>query len=261
MKRTFNKNIIVAMLFTSSTMSVPVVNATGSVPVGATEITQILNNGELMLQVAKTAQVVQNTLASANSLALQLRHLPTNLMNEMLGNLGVDLKGVIALTDALKDAKKTYTQFEGMLEREMYAMQSMRMSPKDYLGLRINLASQKGGFYKQAMDADLKIIENAKEKAKTLESAMKNAQNIRTHVEGFQQLSAMNAQMISVLNEMSISVAQENASSNQERQDLARNTQAMAKALEAERVRRSEPRLLPQTFGGTMDLPRPPTTQ
>lgn len=185
---------------------------------GATEWTQYANFGVLSADLLQSIQTTANTYNTVMNLKRQLEQLSPEALKSVLREMGVDMDAIVEIASNLNEARTAYKELASTIERDLETMERLAMNPKEYLKLRMDLAEKKGGVYKLALDADLKILANAKERSQSLKAAMNNAKGIATHVQGFQALASMNAQLGAALNDLNQTIAQEHIARNRERE-------------------------------------------
>ena len=185
---------------------------------GATEWTQLANFGVLSADLVETIATATNTWNTVMSLKRQLEQLSPEALKSVLREMGVDMDAIVAIADNLNEARSAYKDLKDTVERDLETMERLAQNPAQYLKLRMDLAEKKGGVYKLALDVALKGLANAKEGAQALKSAVDNAKGIATHVQGFQALASMNAQLGAALNDLNQTIAQEHIARNRERE-------------------------------------------
>lgn len=185
---------------------------------GATEWTQYANFGVLSADLVEAIATTTNTYNTVMNLKRQLEQLSPEALKSVLREMGVDMDAIVAIADNLNEARTAYKDLVNTVERDLETMERLAQNPAQYLKLRMNLAEKKGGVYKLALDADLKVLANAKERSQSLKAAMNNAKGIATHVQGFQALASMNAQLGAALNDLNQTIAQEHIAHNRERE-------------------------------------------
>lgn len=230
---------------------VPNVSA-GAMTGGATEWTQLANFGVLSADLVETITMVTNTYNTVVNLQRQLEQLSPENLRGVLREMGIDMDAIVAIADNLQEARTAYKDLVGTVERDLETMERLAMNPAQYLKLRMDLADKKGEVYKIALDADLKVLANAKERAQSLKSAMNNAKGLQTHVQGFQALASLNSQIGAALNDLNQSIAQENIARNREREAAL---QAQKQVQEAQKRAQAAPVVAPRgpTFGNVLD--------
>lgn len=230
--------------------------AGGRVSGVATEFTQIANYGILGDQLKRAIETASNTLQTVTNLQRQLVGLPAAVLGGVLRDLGVDMKGINRLLRTVSDARSAYANLSDMVDRDMRSMKTLKMSPQEYLNLRLDLAEKKGGVFRAAVESDMAIINTASERAEALEASMKAAAGISTHVQGFQVLASQNAQVMGSLSQLTQTIASEHVARNRERQERLANEQAMNAAVQNAQRNPGQPVRAPG-FGAAIDLVAP----
>lgn len=219
---------------------------------GATEWTQLANFGVLSADLVESIATATNTWNTVMNLKRQLEQLSPEALKSVLREMGVDMDAIVEIASNLNEARTAYKELANTIERDLETMERLAMNPKEYLKLRMDLAEKKGGVYKLALDADLKVLANAKERSQSLKAAMDRSKGIATHVQGFQTLAAMNAQLGAALNDLNQTIAQEHIARNREREAAL---QAQKQVQDAQKRALNEV-VVPQkgpTFGNVLD--------
>lgn len=190
--------------------SVPA-HASGAVA-GATEITQIMNNAELIAQVGEATQTTANTLMTAQSTMQMLRQLPASVIDEAMGGLPVEK--VQAMADAyvvMSQATSVYKEAEEVLRKAALDAERLNISPSELLRHKANAAAMHGGIYLQTYQAEQDKLARL---ARTSAEVQKQANTVKTidsNVGGIQFIASQNIQVQATLAEISGSIAQANA--------------------------------------------------
>jgi P-type conjugative transfer protein TrbJ len=123
---------------------------------GATEITQIANNSELLTQTAQQAQAVaeniKQTITQIQQYATMiqnLKQLPAQLIQEALGPYQSQIADLKSIYDSVKSIQQTGSQLSGMLNGNLQDMAAMNMSPQQYLTWTLTQV-----VFEQSVDAD-----------------------------------------------------------------------------------------------------------
>lgn len=219
---------------------------------GATEWTQYSNFGVLSADLVESIATATNTWNTVMNLKRQLEQLSPEALKSVLREMGVDMDAIVEIASNLNEARTAYKELANTIERDLETMERLAMNPKEYLKLRMDLAEKKGGVYKLALDADLKVLANAKERSQSLKAAMDRSKGIATHVQGFQTLAAMNAQLGAALNDLNQTIAQEHIARNREREAAL---QAQKQVQDAQKRAQATPSILNKgpTFGRALD--------
>ncbi len=117
MRKQLIASVVSLSLVTSSALVSPVAHASGAVA-GATEITQLLNNAELVTQVAQQAQQLATQLQQYQTMLTNLQNIP----NQIWGPIQQDLMALqqvaaqgqalsFAASNVVQQFENTYTGF------------------------------------------------------------------------------------------------------------------------------------------------------
>lgn len=223
---------------------------------GATEWTQYANFGVLSADLVESIATATNTWNTVMNLKRQLEQLSPEALKSVLREMGVDMDAIVEIASNLNEARTAYKELSNTIERDLETMERLAMNPKEYLKLRMDLAEKKGGVYKLALDADLKVLANAKERSQSLKASMDRSKGIATHVQGFQTLAAMNAQLGAALNDLNQTIAQEHIARNREREAALLAQKQVQEAQQRAQAAPSLPSKGP-TFGRALDYVGP----
>lgn len=195
--------------------------AGGAATGGATEVTQIMNNGELISSVSKQSQMVAGQL---KDYALQtqkymtmlqnLKNLPSAKIQEVLGPYQQTLGTIGKVYDATMDVYRTSTQAQQVYDRRMAEMRLLKMDPSAYLMNEVALAKARGGIYQQKLDSDRAALQVAQDKSMKLASMQDQVSSISGNVEGIQVLAQQNQMMAGELLELNTNLRREAAEKN-----------------------------------------------
>lgn len=215
-------------------------HAGGGMTGGSTEITQLMNNIELVSQVGEATQTTANTLMTAQSTMQMLRNLPDTVLNEALGGLPVEQ--VRAMADAYKvmnQATGVYKDAEDVLRKAQYDAERLNISPSELLQHKANAAAMHGGIYLQTYEAEQAKLARLAETSKEVQKQADIVKNIDSTVGGIQALASQNVAVQATLADISGSIATANANAAREaklRQDeLERVQKREANKLDARR--------------------------
>ena len=184
---------------------------------GATEITQIMNNIELITQVGEAVQTTSNTLMTAQSTMQALRQLPESAISGAMGGLPVDK--VRAMADAyvvMNQATGVYKDAENVLRKAQYDAERLNMKPSELLQHKANAAAMHGGIYLETYNQEQAKLARL---AKTSAEVQKQAETVRgidANVAGIQFLASQNVQVQASLADISTSIATANVNAARE---------------------------------------------
>lgn len=205
------KKLIPVFLFSIALPASAPAHSSGVVA-GATEITQIMNNAELIAQVGEATQTTANTLMTAQSTMQMLRQLPASVIDEAMGGLPVEK--VQAMADAyvvMSQATSVYKEAEEVLRKAALDAEQLGITPSELLRHKANAAAQHGGVYLQTYEQEqAKLARLAKTSAEVQKQA-NTVKSIDSNVGGIQFLASQNVQVQASLADIASSIATANA--------------------------------------------------
>ncbi len=166
----------------------PVSYAGGSVG-KATEFTQIANNIELGAILTENVEMlatdIEQLAVQGNQLTTQinqyttmiqnLRDLPTQVFNDMLGGMGTDMQNLLKLGRSSWQLYDSANQAMNVLRTAEYAAQSMQISPTDYMNRMLYAAKSRDQYFQAAVKRDTDALKDYQEKIDAWQSASKAA--------------------------------------------------------------------------------------
>lgn len=203
---------IIAATFVALSLSAPAVFAGGGMTGGATEFTQVMNNGLLTKSVAHEATMVANQVreitVSMNQYATMiqnLRQLPAQVVGQMLGPFAQDIRtytdayrAVTGLYNSASDAQRVFEN----RAREMKNIKAAGFNPDNYLAYESSLATRNAAV-KQKLEGDMATLQDYQAHLQSYQQqAASKAGAINGNVSGFQTLSTMASQQLGELAEM-----------------------------------------------------------
>lgn len=202
---------------------------------GATEITQMLNNGQLTVSVAKQAAMVAEQVR-ANITALQqyitmiqnLKNLPQALLSATIGPYMQQINDLRSIYNSVTSLKSAAEGARNMLSGRIGEMQALNMSPSQYLRAESALATQKGGIYMQQLNDDIAKLDNLQQRAQQLRTLSDQIPSVSGNVEGLQLLNQQSTMLVGEMMDMKAAVLQQNAIANQERAQKEQDKAAVA---------------------------------
>jgi hypothetical protein len=183
----------------------------GAAAGGASEVTQLLNNAELIAQVGEAVQTTSNTLMTAQSTIQALRQLPDALLSEALG--GLSIAKIQALADAytsMSQSKSVYDDAENVLRQAVHDSEKLGIPPSELLRHKANLAYREGGVYKQTYEQEVGKISQLTQTSAEVQKQAEIVMATDSTVGGIQGLAAQNVAMQSTLAMISHSIATAN---------------------------------------------------
>lgn len=205
----------------------------GAAAGGASEITQLMNNAELVAGVGKMADQV----------AVQLQQLLVQEMQQELARRNMDpmAKGLISqnlgayqgmnqgytnmymATTALRDSSY---RASGLMNTEISTMSRLGMTPQEYTNKMILLSKEQGGNWKASLDTTTAAMADVQKRGETLTQMHAQVPGIDTNIKGMQALATSNLQMTGEMQNLNMTLLQMKAHKDME---------GVAKAVEKER--------------------------
>lgn len=238
------KKIITAFIFIFA-LPAPVQSHAGAAAGGASEVTQLMNNIELVSQVGEATQTTANTLMTAQSTMQQLRQLPSSVLNESMSGLPVDK--VRAMADAyvvMNRSTAVYKDAEDVLRKAAYDADQLGVTPSELLRLKADAAYKHGGVYQQTYEQEQEKLRRLAETSKEVQKQADTVKSIDSNVGGIQFLASQNVQVQASLADISGSIATANANAAREAQ-IEKDAQGRvaSEAAALEEVRRKNARI------------------
>ncbi len=204
----------------------------GAATGGATEVTQIMNHAELVMQVSEAINTTSNTLMAAQATMQQLRQLPQSVIDQSMK--GLPLEKVRAMAEAyrvMSQAHGVYKDAEGVLRKAAADSQRLGITPSDLLRLKADAAYKHGGVYQQTYEQEQAKLRRLAETSKDVQKQADTVKSIDANVKGIQFLATQNVQVQATLADIAGSIATANANAAHE---------AKLRQDELERVQRRE---------------------
>lgn len=218
---------VAAALYGALLMPPPAIAGGGGFA-GATEITQLLNHGELIASVAQQAQmVVQNVEAqiqriqqTLNSLQ-NLRQLPQQMLDQVLAPYRSQIAQYTQLYNSVKNLYTSAKDVGQLFGRSMSEMSNLNMSPKQWLSAYSSLASSIGGTYKQQYQQDMSAIQALADRAANLQQIQAAIPGVSGAVQGLQLLTQQSNVLAGEMVDMHALMARSAAQDSKDRGDDA----------------------------------------
>lgn len=205
--------------------STQVAQATGLVA-GATEFTQISNNGLLALQLPQQITTAAASVASKITLAQQyltmlqnIKNLPQDMLKELAAPYKNQIKALLELQTSIKDLKTSADNTKAMFGMRGQDWASSGKTLTDYLKYEVALADKKGGIYKKKLDQDIAAMDDMKEKATALRKTAEKTSNITGTVQGLQALTQLSGMAAGELMEIKGVLLAQSADRNQSKME------------------------------------------
>lgn len=201
------------------------VEAGGGAGGGATEATQIMNNGELIASTAKQAQLVAGQIRDYTSqinqyvtMVQNLKNLPAAAIASILRPYKDTLRDLAGLYRAVDDVYTSGNDAFNTLQRRRAEMANMNLDPSEYLKMESLLAAQRGGQYKVQYEKDLAALKKLQAKAESLAGMDAQINAVSGNVEGLQVLAQQNQIMAGELMEMNSQIREKSSYENLEKE-------------------------------------------
>lgn len=202
---------------------------------GASEITQIANNMQLVGMTAKqatqVAEAISTRIATVNqyvAMLQNLKNLPAIAMQQALAPYKEQVGDLGKLFNSVDKLKKAAENTEYLMSSRVTDARMLNMSMKEYLQREAKLANTKGGIYKSRYQQDIKAIEALQTRAKELRALSERNPAISGNVEGLQQLNQHASITAGELMEIRSALLAQNVDSVQEKEVHQRASQAHA---------------------------------
>lgn len=232
---------LIAVILTILSLSTPA-HAGGGGPGGggATEMTQLMNNTELVTMVGHQAdmaatQLQQYILQQVQTQIAQqhLIGLPFDKIRNALGPYGSRLVEPylrqLDLTTQLRDAAKRAST---VMSSEISAMTRLNMQPSQYIKTMVQYSKDQGGYYKQAVEQDMAALQDVQQRGQAWAEFQKNIPNINSEIGGMQTLATSNAHMVGEMQNMNATLIQMKAAQDVRGSDTAEEQQRAREALD-----------------------------
>lgn len=213
----------------------------GGMSGGATEVTQIMNNTELLLQTieeyTQTANLIEQTMLQK----LQQAQKDLGMNNALLGGLVEQYQTAQKIRKNLDHLKGKAENFEQRLEDRVRAMAASSLDWKGYVERERRLIQSGNALAKQMLAADLAAAEQTRQSLKAYEQAAKDAeQSLGVH----QATQLLNAQLAVVgqdLNRVISSLQDANVMAAEAALERAADREAAAQ--QGEQIREAQKRI------------------
>ncbi len=218
----------------------------GGLTGGATEMTQLANNAELVAQVGEAVQTTSNTLMTAQATMQQLRQLPDSVVSEMSGLPIAEVEKLAEAHVVFSRSAGVYQDAAEVLRKAQADSERLGIPPSELLRLKALAAEAHGGVYKETYEAEQAKLRRLAEVSKDVQKQAETVKKIDSNVGGVQFIASQNVKLQAQLATLNHSVAIANANAAREvaekKEREARQQQRDAEALDARRRLAAEPR-------------------
>ena len=200
---------------------------------GSTEITQIMNNSELVAGVYKQAEMVAEQVQSKLVQLDQLTSMQTNLQKIGNGDIASVMNQFRSQVRAYQDLKNATTGLRDAAAstRSMFEARGIdfsgsgRTDLRSYIQYEVELAKRKGGVYRERLNQDLGALDNMQQRSQEFRRVADETANITGNVQGIQRLSQLSAMTAGELMELKAAVLTQNAEASRQQIDAVANTE------------------------------------
>ena len=207
---------------------------------GSTEITQILNNSELVAGVYKQSEMVMEQVQSKLVQLDQLTSMQTNLQKIGSGDIASVTNQFRSQVRAYQDLKNATTGLRDAAAsaRAMFEARGIdfsgsgRTDLRSYIQYEVELAKRKGGVYRQRLNQDLGALDNMQQRSQEFRRVADETANITGNVQGIQRLSQLSAMTAGELMELKAAVLSQNAEASRQQIDAVANTEVKSGVLD-----------------------------
>ena len=230
------------LILTSACFSISLSVCAGTVAGngGATELTQLLNNAQLVASVVKQAAMVEQQIQSNVTQVEQLVTMTQNLKNmspsmlaQTIANYSGQVQKLTQMYSATQGLQTASTNFNSVLSGRITQMNALGMTPQNYLAAESTLAAQKGGIYQAQMNSDIAALNDVQQRAAQLRTLASQNPDIDSNIKGLQLLIQQTNMMVGELMDLKAAILQQNATTHQQLATQANSTQAANSAATA----------------------------
>lgn len=198
-------------------LGAPVRSQAGSVAGfgGATEITQLMNNTELITQVGQQAQQIAQAVQQTIILMEKLRiakQMAQQLTSDQLtaGNSYQNQQGNLqAVLGVLSGIAKSSQSLSAMLNGNTQDMAAMNMTPSQYLSWTLTQSKNRQGTYAQKLQQEMQAINDFQGRYQALQQVQANIPGIDGQVKGLQSLNQTMGMATGELMDMRLAIQQQ----------------------------------------------------
>lgn len=187
---------------------------------GALEITQLMNNTELVASVGHQADMVATQIQQYVLQQVQARIQQQNMtqlpFNQVVQNLG-PYRGMVQpylnalnVTTLLRDSA---VRASSLMSGEISAMTRLGMNPQTYTSNMIQLSKEQGGALKQSLDNTTNAMQDVQKRGEALAQMHDQIPGIDSNIKGMQTLATSNMQMTGEMQNMNATLLQMKAQS------------------------------------------------
>lgn len=207
------KKLAVAVMIAAAVAAVPSTVSAGAMAGGSSEVTQIMNNVQLVLSYAKQVNMVSQQVKTYQAQLKQLKQLDPKKASDLLKGVqgvaaGVDIVKRINAIDELDGTLQGLSDKMNSLGREgkiaastidMLAQKGHKLDLDDYLGMMKALSDTKQAAYGERLKMLNSVAKDAQSDIERVNKIAAANAGIESDVQGFQAMLQSNAVMVSQL--------------------------------------------------------------
>lgn len=190
---------------------------------GASEMTQLMNNTELVASVGQQADMVATQIQQYVLQQVQARIQQQNMtqlpFNQVVQNLG-PYRGMVApylsALDVTTQLRDSSYRASSLMSGEISTMTRLGMNPQTYTSNMIQLSKEQGGYYKQSLDNTTNAMQDVQKRGEALAQMHDQIPGIDSNIKGMQTLATSNMQMTGEMQNMNATLLQMKAQSEME---------------------------------------------
>lgn len=237
----------VVLAFSLMTVLPPAYAGGGGLTGGSTEITQLLNHGELIASVAQQAQMVgQNVAAQIQriqqtiTMLQNLKQIPESLLSQTIAPYMSQINNFRSLMTTVTSLGQQANQVRNLFSRSMSEMSVTGLSPSQWLSSYATLAKQRGGTFQQQLTADMQSIQTLAQRAQSLQQIQSSIPGVTGSVQGLQTLNQQSSVMAGELVDLHALMQRQVTQQMQDQSDTAQSQANAAQLALARNARMNE---------------------
>lgn len=156
---------------------------------GATEITQLLNNAELVMSVAQQAQMVEQNIQAQITRLQNLAQVPGDLINQTIAPYTAQIDQFRSLYSAVSELQQAAQSTSQLFGSAMSEMSSANLKPSQWLSALSSLAKSQGGVYRTQLNRDMNAISMLAKRAQNVQDIQSKIPGVTGNVQGLQMLN------------------------------------------------------------------------
>lgn len=189
----------------------------GALTGGSTEMTQVMNNMQLVDSVVKQAAMVEQQIQSNLNLinhyktALQnLNTLTPQSLSNALAAYNTQIWSFQSLQRSVQSLQKAAQATMDMQNARTGEARAMNMDMNTYLKNEVALANTRGAGYKQRLDQDVATMDNLAARAANLQQVSAQTASVTGNLQGLQNLGQISAISAGELMEIKAAILAQN---------------------------------------------------